>query len=382
MAFFLNNASVEQVRRRSYKKKAPRVEPLRSEIGRKRRSLPRAREFPYSAITLKSQNRSKSPTNEDRYSVKAFQNFVLFSVFDGHSGPAISDYSSLHFLNHLGKNITKKGTDPQVFKEAFLTFDNILHKEFNHKQDGSTVTVIYIDKHKIISANAGDSVAYLVKRSAVRSPTASARWSPTASARWSPTASARCAVRSPTASARCAVRSPTASARCAVRKLTTEHDYSNEKERKRVIAAGGKFHSGYYTVGNYMLQPTRGFGDFIFKKSKGNRGQDIYTALPTVREYPIGPSDKFVILATDGILLGNPNEPQNTIATLCGGAQNRAAQQAPASKRLLTGILNSTEIFGNPIYYPDDVTIIAVDLTVLRRRICAQRILRLVPKSI
>jgi serine/threonine protein phosphatase PrpC len=131
-----------------------------------------------------------------------------------------------------------------------------------------------------------------------------------------------------------------------------------------------------------MLQPTRGFGDFIFKKSKGNRGQDIYTALPTVREYPIGPSDKFVILATDGILLGNPNEPQNTIATLCGGAQNRAAQQAPASKRLLTGILNSTEIFGNPIYYPDDVTIIAVDLTVLRRRICAQRILRLVPKSI
>lgn len=347
MAFFLNNASVEQVRRRSYKKKAPRVEPLRStpEIGRKRRSLTRARESPYSAITLKSQNRRKSPTNEDRYSVKAFPNFVLFSVFDGHSGPAISDYSSLHFLNHLGKNITKKGTDPRVFKEAFLTFDNILHKEFNHKQDGSTVTVIYIDKHKIISANAGDSVAYLVKRSAV-----------------------------PTASARCAVRSPTASARCAVRKLTTEHDYNNEKERKRVIAAGGKFHSGYYTVGNYMLQPTRGFGDFIFKKSKGNRGQDIYTALPTVREYPIGPSDKFVILATDGILLGNPNEPQNTIATLCGGA--------PASKRLLTGILNSTEIFGNPVYYPDDVTIIAVDLTVLRRRICAQRILRLVPKSI
>jgi hypothetical protein len=94
-----------------------------------------------------------------------------------------------------------------------LTFDNILHKEFNHKQDGSTVTVIYIDKHKIISANAGDSVAYLVKRSAVRSPTDAAR----------------CAVRSPTDAARCAVRSPTASARCAVRKLTTEHDYSNEK---------------------------------------------------------------------------------------------------------------------------------------------------------
>ena len=281
----------------------------------------------HSAMSLKSQNRRKSPTNEDRYDIKVFPKFVLLSVFDGHSGPAISNYSSLHFLNHLGKNISRKGPDPQVFKDTFLKFDQILHKEFPHKQDGSTVTVVYVDKHKIISANAGDSPAYIVKR---RTASPSGGFSTGTSLR--------------------------PSVCDAVQKITTEHDYNNERERKRVTAAGGKFQSGYYTVGNYMLQPTRGFGDFIFKRQKGNRGQDIYTALPTVREFPRTPNDKFLILATDGILLGKLNEPQDTISKLGSVGQN-------SPKWLLTNILKSTGIFGNPIYYPDDVTTIVVDLT-------------------
>jgi len=275
----------------------------------------------YSAVSLKSQNRNKSPTNEDRYAIKEFPNFVLLSVFDGHSGPAISNYSSLHFLNYLGRNISRKGPDPQVFKDTFLEFDQILHKEFPHKQDGSTVTVVYVDKHKIISANAGDSPAYLVKKRIVAEPPRGTNQLATV-----------------------------------VRKITTEHDYNNERERKRVVAAGGKFQSGYYTVGNYMLQPTRGFGDFIFKKQKGNRGQDIYTALPTVRVFPRSSNDKFLILATDGILLGKLNEPQDTISKL--GSVGKIGP-----KWLLTNILQSTRIFGNPVYYPDDVTAIVMDLS-------------------
>ena len=311
--------------RRSYKKiRAPRNPTTRSssaDANSRRTSLRKKKIIRwYSAISLKSQNNRKSPTNEDRCDIKVFPNFVLLSVFDGHSGPAISNYSSLHFLNYLGKSIAKKGTDPRTFKDAFLEFDNTLYKEFKHKQDGSTVTVIYVDKHKIISANAGDSPAYLVKQ----------RTDGTV-----------------------------------VRKITSEHDYNNEKEKKRVIAAGGKFDSGYYTVGNYMLQPTRGFGDFIFKKQKGNRGQDIYTALPTVREFPIGPNDKFLILATDGILLGNNNEPQNTISTL-GQIIYKSNLTQNKSKWLLANILKNTKIFGNPVYYPDDITVIVVDITLLR----------------
>lgn len=295
--------------------KGPRV------IDAKRRAI----KTTYSVTSFKSFNREKSPTNEDRYAIKTFPKFVLFAIFDGHSGPTISNYSSLHFLSYLGRHLIKYGTDHSVFKNAFLEFNKVLHKEFNRKHDGSTVTVVYVDKHKVISANAGDSLAYIVRRISRDSLGKTNK--------------------------------------VIVKKITTDHDYNNEKERKRITSAGGKFESGYYTVGNYMLQPTRGFGDFIFKNFKGNTGQDIHTALPTVREYPIGiVNTEFLVLATDGILVGKQNEPQTTmINALIHGRHDH--------KYLLDSIVKSDGIFGNPLYYPDDVTLIVVDLAMLRKLI-------------
>ncbi len=298
---------------------------IQNTLGTRKTSLKKNKLKPaYSALSIKSHNQNKSATNEDRYAVKKFPSFVLFAIFDGHSGPAISEYTSSHFLNYLGNQLAHKGTDPCVFEQAFLSFDNILQNKFFHKKDGSTASVVYIDKKKIISANIGDSPAYLVKQRNTTSFT--------------------------------------------IKHITTEHDYNNEKERKRVTSAGGKFQSGYYIVDNYMLQPTRGFGDFLFKKAKGNLNQDIYTALPTIREIPISFQDKFVILATDGILLGKPNEPQNTI-TKAMTSYHTFHPNIEKHKWILSNILQSKTIFGNPPYYPDDVTAIVIDLHLLMGRI-------------
>jgi serine/threonine protein phosphatase PrpC len=276
-------------------------------LGAKRRSIVKGRKSivreAYHTLTIKSSNPLKSRTNEDRFAIRNFPNFSLFAVFDGHMGDTISQYSATNFLRFLGSYIRSNTPSPQSFANAFRLFDQKILATFPNASDGCTATVVYIDNSKIIAANLGDSHALLIRNGNIEY-------------------------------------------------LTTEHSWENKVERKRIQDAGGKFEDGYYTIGNNMIQPTRGFGDFGFKRKKGPKGQELYTSVPSISESPIVGATTLLI-TSDGI---GPN-PHLAIPM---GTKD--------PKTIVELIAKNQKIFGTPPYYPDDLTLIAVDIQTLRKR--------------
>ena len=276
----------------------------------------------YKQGSVKSSNPKKSPTNEDSHAVRIFKNgnkiFLLAGVFDGHSGNKISRYSSKYFIPYLAKKIINEGTDKCVFKCAF--------KEFNDKlkslrtRDGSTVTIIYLDHDKYICANGGDSPAYLVKCSRKRCKNLND---------------------------------------VKIHKLSTDHDYYNNRERTRVTNLGGKFlRDGYYCVGDYCIEPLRGFGDFPIKSKKGPKGVDIHTAEPTVMERKLTGSDRFIIITSDGI---EPNRITTSVI------KNGYKEYYNNLSGYYNFIMKSKDIFGPEVYRPDDTTVIIIDVALFRK---------------
>lgn len=281
----------------------------------RRRSITKFSKNPYSVFTKKSSNPLKSPTNEDKYSIKSFPNFFLFAVFDGHMGDTIVNYSSTNFLRFLGNYIISYGPSPQTIANAFRLFDQKLLTSFPNSQDGCTATVVYIDSKKILTANIGDSYAILLRN---------------------------------------------LNNRIFTKYLSVEHSWENKLERKRITDLGGKFEEGYYVLGNNMIQPTRGFGDFSFKQKKGPKGQEIYTSTPSITEIPIESSDITLLLCTDGI---GPN-PHLTLTSA-----HREYNQKNYLKFIQSHITTNKHLFGNPPYYPDDLTTIVIDIQTLRKKL-------------
>lgn len=275
----------------------------------KRRSIVKGSKSHYYAMSNKSSNPNKSPTNEDRFAVRNFANFSLFAVFDGHMGDKISQYSASNFLRFLGSYLRSHGPTAQSFGNAFRLFDQKIQGDLPRSNDGCTATVVYVDPQRIVTANLGDSHVFLL--SPGHQP----------------------------------------------RLLTTEHSWENKVERKRIQDAGGKFEDGYYVVGNNMIQPTRGFGDWGFKRRKGPKGQELYTAIPSVTEIPM--TNGTLIIATDGI--GSPQAAMAAMASVGHQDPPTMASLLATHRQLFSG--RSGEV-----YYPDDLTLIVVDLLALRRR--------------
>ncbi|POM80360.1 CAMKK/CAMKK-META protein kinase [Phytophthora palmivora] len=74
--------------------------------------------------------------------------------------------------------------------------------------------------------------------------------------------------------------------------LTTDHKASLPEEQARIEASGGFVHNGRL---DGILQISRGFGDLAHKQD----GHLVVT--PDVVEHLVGPSDQFVLLASDGL---------------------------------------------------------------------------------
>ena len=85
--------------------------------------------------------------------------------------------------------------------------------------------------------------------------------------------------------------------------LSFDHKPNQEREVTRIRKAGGfvREANGHHRV-NGNLNLSRAIGDLKYKGDKNiGRAEQIITAEPDIIEETIGPSDKFVVLACDGV---------------------------------------------------------------------------------
>lgn len=176
---------------------------------------------------------------------------MLFSVFDGHGGKEVANYSKENFTEIL-KNVEafKAGNYKEALIEAFRVIDSQIKDKEYGMDTGSTSNVVLITKDTIFCANAGDSRAVLYSNDRVYP-------------------------------------------------LSDDHkpDKPTEKER---ITKSDHMVSDDRVDGNLAL--SRAFGDFQYKQnSKVGWKDQAVTAHPDVSVTNRKKGDKFVIMACDGI---------------------------------------------------------------------------------
>jgi serine/threonine protein phosphatase PrpC len=197
----------------------------------------------------------------------------LFAVFDGHGGKEVAKYAEKHFVEHLlASPDYQTGKYPEGLTEAFMKLDESMKTEAGKRElkllkaddpddeygggmletvAGCTANVVLIAGEDIFTANAGDSRAVLFRngKSAIE--------------------------------------------------LSCDHKTHVPEEVTRVQKAGGDIVEGRI---NGLLNLTRSFGDFDFKKNTTlPLDKQMITPIPDVTREKLTPTDDFLIIACDGI---------------------------------------------------------------------------------
>ena len=206
--------------------------------------------YNYSTYSIKN----KRAYMEDRYKCISGQNcnddsISIFSVYDGHGGYKVSEYlkKNLH-VSVLDKYKNSVSDINTVLKNTFIetdkTIDDLSKK--THFNDGSTCTMCFIKNNTIYTANCGDSRATLCRDDNT------------------------------------------------VVELSKDHKPNRKCEKDRIYKCGGFVENVYgcHRV-NGMLAVSRSFGDAKLKK--------YVTAAPEIIEHEISSSDKYIVIATDGL---------------------------------------------------------------------------------
>lgn len=114
-----------------------------------------------------------------------------------------------------------------------------------------------------------------------------------------------------------------------MRSLSTDHKPSNEEERIRIIAAGGRVMRD--SIGgeriNGGLNVSRGFGDFAYKEPNKQPKECLVSIVPEIQEYPLVNVDHICItLCCDGIWERNSSIQVSEFiqAHLCANEQEEA----------------------------------------------------------
>ena len=199
----------------------------------------------------------------------------FFAVFDGHGGEAAVEYVTSHLSSVLTSlpSYASLSSRPQALEEAFLACDAALRSPTAPSigQSGTTCGCVLIDSDRIVSANCGDTRTVLVTSDSPHPID-----------------------------------------------LTVDHKPTDDSERRRIEAAGGKvtvneipiarngkkttITQAYVELGEAGLAVSRAFGDLSFK-ADGGRGVDeqVVVVRPhvQVRERSVG--DEFLVLASDGL---------------------------------------------------------------------------------
>lgn len=186
---------------------------------------------------------------------------AYFAVFDGHGGTRASLFAAENLHPTILSKFPKGDVEnlDKLVKKCLLdsfrqTDEEFLKKASSQKpvwKDGSTATCLLVVDDVLYVANLGDSRAVL-----------------------------------------CRVEHfDDGGEKCMCVPLSKEHNPTNYEERMRIQKAGGTVRDGR-VLG--VLEVSRSIGDGQYKRCG-------VISTPDVRRCPLGPKDKFVILACDGL---------------------------------------------------------------------------------
>ena len=222
--------------------------------------------------------------NQDRYFI--FRNFVsgydniFMGVLDGHGyfGHEVSEYIKENLpmdLNRIlkAKNINLNKDDlSEIIKQAFAMENNSLlrNRQIDSTFSGSTCVAVIYTSEKLIIMNLGDSRCILGKK---------------------------------------------INNEYKIENLTKDHKPNVQEEAERIKSYGGRIRAMMDDEGNFVgplrvylkdkdipgLAMTRSFGDY-YASTVGT------ISIPDVTEYKFSSSDKFLILASDGLFEFMSNE--------------------------------------------------------------------------
>eukprot|EP01015_Nassula_variabilis_P013842 TRINITY_DN2139_c0_g1_i5.p1 TRINITY_DN2139_c0_g1~~TRINITY_DN2139_c0_g1_i5.p1 ORF type:complete len:327 (+),score=83.36 TRINITY_DN2139_c0_g1_i5:66-1046(+) len=201
----------------------------------------------------------------------------LFGVFDGHGGPEVAKFVERHFVEELKANSNfKSGNMELALKETFLKMDELLQtkegkdevmkiKQSEGEEDrygggsggngeesyaGCTANVSLIYKNELYVANAGDSRSVLCTKGTAK-------------------------------------------------EMSKDHKPDDEKEKDRVIKAGGYVSEGRI---NGNLNLSRAIGDLEYKKNSSLKvNQQLIIAEPDIQRITLTSNDEFILMGCDGI---------------------------------------------------------------------------------
>ncbi|CAD8063557.1 unnamed protein product [Paramecium sonneborni] len=200
------------------------------------------------------------PNNLEHY------NCSLIAVCDGHgtNGHLVSNLIKQQLPKYLEQQFQQQGRD--IEKSLLFAFEKtnkeIIESEFDTTLSGSTIVSVLIRKEQLWTANVGDSRAIMCRNQD--------GWK--------------------------AIQ------------LTRDHKPSDEKEKQRIIEAGGRIDSQRDFYGN-SLGPERVWLQYIdapglaMTRSMGDKlgAQAGVISVPEILEYTITPQDQFIIVASDGV---------------------------------------------------------------------------------
>ena len=189
------------------------------------------------------------------------EELAFYAIFDGHGGRAVADFAASRLPSLVAERVRAASDSPTV-KEALRTAFKECDKETLDQaagegwDDGCCVISLLIDRRctpaRAYVANLGDSRAY-------------------------------------------ACVMPPESIKIRAVALSKDHNAVDPGERKRIEAAGGRVEGGRV---NGMLEVSRSLGDRKLKAML--KGQGLI-ASPDVTSFVIGPEQRFVLLACDGV---------------------------------------------------------------------------------
>jgi protein phosphatase 2C family protein 2/3 len=189
----------------------------------------------------------------------------LFAVFDGHGGPAISQFCAEHLLDVL---LQDGAFEPSAaLSKSFLSLDQLLddmgknmplNDPTHPSKIGCTAVACLVQKDSLIVANAGDSRAVLCRNGKAID-------------------------------------------------LTNDHKPDSPDEKARILKAGGSIR--VQRVGSHCIHPlnsslsvSRALGDLRFKKNKRLQPEEqLVSCIPEINMCSRAGEDEFLVMACDGV---------------------------------------------------------------------------------
>lgn len=203
---------------------------------------------------------------EDRHRLDERAEGLFGGVYDGHGGEAVVDLIDRRLHERFWANLYKELTPAGAMRRAYEEVD----QELQDEESGATAGTFFFSGDQVTYAHLGDVRLVLVGQDKASS-------------------------------------------------LTRDHRLDHPQELERISKAGAQIYYPYLMKGDRGLMPTRSFGDASFK-SVG------VIATPEVGTRRIRPTDRFLIVACDGLWDEVSTEEAGLLVRTCQRAEEAATR--------------------------------------------------------